>query len=109
MQRLNEMADQVHLYAGTIIRVYNVQRFDVIKTKTDHSDDVKKNIDYYDLMLVDVNVVAKGVFILVNITWNNDNKGSVFCVFENIDSKGGMQAEVIKRYFGNELDAFIIV
>ena len=108
MQRLNDVDNQMHFYTGTIIRVYNVKRFDVIKSEDDFSDNQKKSKDYYDFMLVDVSTVAKGVFILINITSNSNNKGSVFSMFENIDSKGWIKAKVIKEYFGDELEAFIV-
>lgn len=108
MVKLVSLDDESELHTGAVIRMYNVNRFDIIKKKEDRSDRDKQQKDYYDYMIVDINTIKKGAYILINVTSDNSNRGSVFCLFENIDSSGGIKAKVLKSYFGDAPNIFFL-
>lgn len=48
MKNLSEIESNTFLPTGTIIRMYGVQRADVIKSESDFADKDKRNSDFYD-------------------------------------------------------------
>lgn len=109
MQKLVDLKRETEVNSGTTVRLYNVRRFDIMKNHENLSDIGKREKDFYDYILVDIGIVNQGTFLLVNITSDNNNKGSILCAFENVESKGWVKAEIIKDYFDDSPDVFLIL
>jgi hypothetical protein len=58
-------------------------------------------------MIVDATVVLQGVFLLINITLNNPNKGSILHVFENVGTPYYLEAVIVKKYFSDNANVYI--
>jgi hypothetical protein len=99
MENLINIPDETPLRSGAIFRLFGVKRLDVMKSANDFWDNEKKQRDFYDYLLVNANVIAKGSFLLVNATLDNHNRGEVFAVFSNTQSEDWINAKVIKEYF----------
>jgi hypothetical protein len=109
MVKLENINTETELLSGTIIRIYNTERFDVIKKQEDYFDSAKKERDFYDYMIIDVGIIKRGSYVLVNITANSTNKGTLLWVIENIDSKGYLSAKIIKEYFTDTPSVFVLI
>lgn len=88
--------------------MYGVQRADVIKSESDFADKDKRNSDFYDYILVDIHPTGVETFLLVNVTLDSSNKGAILCMFENVNSRGGIKAKIIKEYFDGMSEIFIV-
>ena len=53
---------------GSIIRLYEVERFDVIKMSWDKENEKKNKMDFYEYMLVDCSIIKDNTLALINIT-----------------------------------------
>jgi hypothetical protein len=105
MTQLNSLPDDKLISHGNLIRVYDVKRFDIKKNHVGLFPDSK---DFYDYILLDVNVVSKNTFLLVNVTLENTNRGNILSVFDNINSREGVKSKVIKKYFEGHPNVFVL-
>ncbi|HYV91207.1 MAG TPA: hypothetical protein VE978_05465 [Chitinophagales bacterium] len=109
MLKLSDIDNEMKVDSGAIVRLYNVRRFDIIKERDDNSNIDNWTKDFYDYILVDIGIINQGMFLLLNITLENNSRGSVLCAFDNVGSKGWIKAKIIKDYFGDSSDAFLIL
>lgn len=77
MQELGLLRDDEIVSNGSIIRLYEVGRFDVIKTSLDRANSTKKKMDFYEYIVVDCTLIKEKTFTLINITRDNTNRGSI--------------------------------
>lgn len=103
MDNITNIPDDAQLYCGALFRLFEVKRFDVMKTESDHLDSEKRQKDFYDYMLIDANVIAKGSFLLVNVTINSDNRGSIAAVLSNNYDCRWIDGKIIKDFFNGQI------
>lgn len=89
---LSNLAPETKIWVGSLFREYNVNRFGVVNKEVD---------DYYDLMLVDLSILIDNTFALINVTLDNDNRGRVESVLNNIDSKYFIHAMDLQSFFSD--------
>lgn len=106
--KLIDIEDDFRIPAGSIIRLYGVKRFDVMKIDTDLSDPQKQKQDFYDFILVDANHLITDTFILVNITLDNDNRGKIFGLMEGVQTRYFVFGSFLKRQFQGSIDNVLI-
>lgn len=98
---VNKLANISHdkeFWNGSIFRLYNVDRI----------DSKNKNADYYDFMLIDMSLFAANTFAFINVTIDSDNKGKVFALIENIETKYFITASDLQKYFNPEIELYYI-
>jgi len=105
MQELGLLQDGEIVSKGSIIRLYEVGRFDIIKSSLDRKNSKKKAKDFYEYIVVDCNVIKDNTFFLVNVTRDNPSQGTILCVFNEIDQQ--LTALQLKKYFGSNAAVFI--
>jgi hypothetical protein len=101
MMSIKNIPDNAIIASGSIIRSYNVERRDVMKTIEDRIDPEKQKKDFYDYILVDAFVLKSDTFILVNITKDSDNKGTVTAMISNVGTRNFITGSVLKNYFSD--------
>ncbi len=107
MQELGLLRDDEIISNGSIIRLYEVGRFDIIKTSLDKANNNKKEMDFYDYILVDCSVIKDNTFYLINITRDNANRGSILCELNKVNVDKPLIALQLKKYFGNNTKVFL--
>lgn len=107
MQELRLLRDDQIISKGSIVRLYEVGRFDIIKSALDKTNDKKKEMDFYDYILVDCSVIKDNTFSLVNVTRDNVNRGTILCVFDEINIDKQLTVLELKKYFGSNAKVFI--
>lgn len=107
MMNITEIDNEILLESGTILRIYGVNRMDVMKLAEYRDDPRKKAKDYYDLLLFDSSNIKENTFAIVNVTLGSSNRGYVYAVF-NTESRYAIKAEVIKEYFKGNNEVFIL-
>ena len=107
MQELGLLRDDEILSTGSIIRLYEVGRFDIIKTSLDKANSNKKEMDFYEYILVDCSVIKDNTFSLINITRDNVNRGAILCEFDEVNIDKPLIALQLKKYFGSNTKVFI--
>lgn len=105
MNELGLLNDEEIVSKGSIIRLYEVERFDIINSLLDRGNNQKKAKDFYEYMIVDCSIIKKNTFFLVNVTRDNPNQGTILCVFKVKDQQ--LTALQIKKYFGNNVKLLI--
>ena len=100
---LSEISDDEEIFPGTIFRLYNVQRPDVIKKLQDLQNDDKRLLDFYDYLLVNTNLLSERTHLLLNVSLNCNKRGEILSVFKVSKSMSNLNAKQFKDYFsGNE-------
>lgn len=107
MQELGLLRDDEIVSNGSIVRLYEVGRFDIIKNSLDKIDSNKKEMDFYEYILVDCDVIKANSFCLINITGDNVNRGSILCEFDEGNADKQIIALQLKKYFGNNAKVFV--
>jgi len=105
MQELGLLQDDEIVSKGSIIRLYEVGRFDIMKSSLDRKNSKKKAKDFYEYIVVDCSVIKDNTFFLINVTRDNPNRGTILCVFNEIDEQ--LTALQLKKYFGSNAKVFI--
>ena len=105
MQKLSLLKDDEIISKGSIIRLYEVGRFDIMKTALDRKNSKKKALDFYEYILVDANLIKDQTFLLVNITADNSNRGTILCEFNATSAQ--LTSLHLKKYFGNNENVFL--
>jgi hypothetical protein len=100
MQALRYLQDDSVIPVGSILRVYNVRRFDLEQRAAEDSTITKEELDFYDYVLVDCSVLKPNVFALVNVTTDNNNRGKILALLP-IGARMGVTASDLKNYFGD--------
>jgi hypothetical protein len=106
MQELSLLRDDEIISNGSTIRLYEVGRFDIMKTLLDRANSDRKRKDYYEYMIVDNSLIKSNTFSLINITKNHPNRGATLCVFD-MDAKKPLDALCLKNYFGKNTAVFV--
>jgi hypothetical protein len=106
MQELSFLRDDEIISNGSIIRLYEVGRFDIMKTLLDRNNSEKKEMDFYEYMIVNISLIESHIFSLVNVTKNNSNRGSILCEFDT-GVTNPLVASHLKNYFGNTATVFV--
>lgn len=104
MQELSLLQDGEIVSTGSIIRLYEVGRFDVIKSFLDKKKSNKKAKDFYEYIVVDCNIIKDNTYFLVNVTRNNPYLGTILCVFDEDQQLTALQ---LKKYFGSIVPVFV--
>lgn len=102
MTNLNELNDEMIIHVGSIIRLFEVGRNDIIKNREDQNDSEKIALNYYDYMLLDLAVFKNNAFGLINVTNGSKQKGSMFCTIPKNESGENLTAMQLRFFFGNE-------
>lgn len=105
---LFEVGDDRQFPSGTIFRIYNVRRLDVIKHESDLKDEERRKLDFYDFLLVDTNALSAETFSLINVTLGSNNKGEIFCILKSSESRYFLGAKVLKEYFAGSEDVHVL-
>ena len=108
MRPLRNLDDGELVEGGSVLRMYKVYRRDIMKFVEDRSNPDKQSKDYYELMIVDGNTLRDDVFMLINVTSINSNRGSVFGIIENVNTRGFIKAKILKQYFSNIDDLYLM-
>jgi hypothetical protein len=98
MDSLSNLSDDIRVPAGSLIRLYGVNRYD-LKHRIVKGPDDPNEADYYDYILVDAGVVSGKMFLIVNVSLDNSNKGSILCKIESSET-GILLVSKLKEYFG---------
>jgi hypothetical protein len=102
MQKLSLLKDNEIITKGSIVRLFEVGRFDIMKSSLDRKNHRKKEIDFYDYMIVDCGIIKGNTFSLINITSDNDNRGTILCIIHGLNMNGQLTALQLKQYFGSK-------
>ncbi len=105
---LFEIDDDRQFQSGTIFRIYNVKRLDIIKQESDFQDEERRKLDFYDFLLVDTNALSAETFSLINVTLDSSNKGEVLCILKSGESRYFLDAKVLKSYFEGSEDVHVL-
>ena len=106
MQELNLLRDDEIIPNGSVIRLYEVGRFDIMKTIMDKNSGNKEEMDFYEYMVVDNSLIKDNTFSLINITKNHSSRGSILCEFD-AGSMNPLTAFRLASYFGKNRTLFI--
>jgi len=107
MEQLSLLRDDQIISNGSIVRLFEVERFDVMKNIIDRDNNNKRGLDFYDYMVVDCKVIKDKTYSLINITMDNSNRGSILCEIENTTVDGVLVAGQLKKYFSDNKKVFI--
>ena len=99
MQDINTFREDTVINSGTIIRLFGVKRFDTIKLTNDGMSNEKTQKDFFDYMVVDCSAFSDKSLVLINVTIDNPNRGSVLCVFDQIETSQHLDIHRLKKYF----------
>lgn len=103
MKYLNILNDSHSIRSGSIIRLFDVRRFDLKKSKNNS----KGENDFYDYIVVDLSAVKKNSVSLINVTTNNPNKGSILAILKKHSVEVPLIAGQLKKYFGPDTKVMI--
>lgn len=98
VNKLANIPPDKEFWNGSIFRLYNVDRI----------DSKNKNDDYYDFMLVDMDLFAANTFAFINVTIDSDNKGKVFALIENIETRYFITANDLHKHFDPVMELYYI-
>lgn len=104
--RLSDLPDEIRICSGATLRIYGVNRMDVMKRSEDWNNPKKLAKDYYDMLVFDSSTVEKGTFMIVNITTNCRHIGHIYAIL-NITDKYVITAGVLKKYF-EKADVYVL-
>jgi hypothetical protein len=106
MQELNLLLDNEIIPSGSVIRLYEVGRFDIMNEMLDRNTIDKEDSDFYEYMVVDYGLIKDNTFYLINITRDNSNRGSILC---EIDAgfMNSLTALRLVNYFGKNRKVLI--
>lgn len=107
MQELNLLLNSEIVPKGSIIRLYEVGRLDIIKSSLDKENEKKYEMDFYEYILVDCDIIKNNTFSLINITRDNNNRGAILCEFDDVNIDKPLTALQLKKYFGSKARVFI--
>lgn len=108
LTNLFEFDDEKQFSSGTVFRIHNVKRLDIIKHESDYRDKKKSEADFYDFLLIDTNALADGTFALINITLDSNNRGDILCILNGKESRYYLNAIVLKEYFVGNDDIYVL-
>jgi len=106
MQELNLLRNDEIMSTGSIIRLYEVGRFDIMKTALDRNSNNKEKMDFYEYMIVDNSPIKDNTFSLINITKNHASRGSILCEFD-AGATNPLTALRLRNYFGKNATVFV--
>lgn len=107
MKELDSLKDDEVIPVGSIIRWYGVNRYDVMKLAKDRNNADKKKKDFYEYMLVKYRFSKSSLFLLVNVTRNNPNRGSILREYKRTSIDKPFVALQLKEFFGSKAKVFL--
>lgn len=90
---IHELEANKKLWVGSVFREY---RHDMLNPPIE-------NMEYYDYMLVDMNIFKRGVFALVNVTIGSHNRGNIFAKLEGVSTNSFVFAKDLQNYFDSDM------
>ena len=106
--KLSGLDDDKEIHKGTIFRLFNVRRLDVIKTIDDQLDENKIQLDYYDYLLVNTSALVNSTFALINISLDSNKKGEILCIQRIDEGEYFLTAKKVKEYFTGYDNVFVL-
>lgn len=98
INKLTNISPDKEFWNGSIFRLYDVDRI----------DSKNNNDDFYDFMLIDMNLLATNTFAFINVTIDSGNKGKVFALIENIETKYFIKANDLQKHFDPVMELYYI-
>jgi hypothetical protein len=108
MRDIRSLRDKEKVVIGSLIRMYGVSRYDVMKIGSDREDELKAQRDYYDYILVRYFQFPINQFFLINITIESRNRGTILATFDVDPGHDFLEAKVLKNYFGENESVFFL-